>query len=145
MLEHTVLQRLAEHQARARELTDRAWELVQQIEPGDAATLAMLRWQMVREMAAYESFKQTQVYDPLIASCEGANKLAVQKLKQDCLDLSAAFRGYVGKWSSVDKVGHWPEYRQAALDIIQRLRRQMSEESAVVARLAARPCGNCRA
>lgn len=79
---------------------------------------------------AYQGFKHREIFDPAMRLPDPDRAGAARRLKDMCLASDHAFRAYVSKWSSVDVLDRWDEYRPAALRLIADLRTGVAQEKA---------------
>ena len=88
----------------------------------------MLRWQYVRLLTEFETFKHREIFAPALRDGTSDKAPTARQLEASCAEISRAFRAYVMKWSTVDKNACWENYREAAAAIIQRLRDHLEAE-----------------
>ena len=103
----------------------------------DTAGLARARWAMMRALTAYQLFKHSKIFDPMIAKARPADAHRLLRMKRACTDMGDAFRAYVQQWSACDVGASWAEYQPAALAMIARVRAHIAGERKAVGALLA--------
>jgi hypothetical protein len=103
----------------------------------DATTLAMLRWQYVRLLTEFDTFKHREIFEPALRSASPDKVALASQLQAHCVEMGQAFRAYVLEWSAVDKHAHWDRYHAAAITIIKRLQEHFDREMPLMQRLLA--------
>jgi hypothetical protein len=101
----------------------------------DATTLAMMRWQYVRLLTEFESFKHREIFGPALRNGTPGELALARDMATACEVMGQAFRAYVLEWSTVDKNARWEEYSAAAKAIIQRLHDHFEAEEPLMAKL----------
>ena len=99
--------------------------------------LAKARWQMVRLLHAYQSFKHGEIFDPAIRSGTAAQIRAASRMKADCIAAGEAFRTYVQRWSSTGVTTEWDAYVPAMVAMADQLRAHVATERRTVEALLA--------
>ena len=107
-------------------------------DPAEArAELTSARWELVRLINTYRLFKEGEIFS-LAATGAHPQTAAIRQLEADSDAAAEAFRTHVMRWSAIDKVANWPEYRSAMLALRHRMSAGLRKDrAAVVAMLAA--------
>jgi hypothetical protein len=123
-----VLNQLCDHQDKILAHIAQKEALIRSLAAPDAMVLGKARWELTRLLSAYQIFKHSQIFDPVIA--RGAPEAArrAQRLKIDCIAMGDAFRAYVAHWMAVGITDHWEAYKPAALACIATTRQHLATE-----------------
>lgn len=110
------------------------------LDDGDASQLkaiALVRWQLMRALRAYQLFKHTEIFNPIIASGALPRAREAEDLKQRCILIGEAYQEHVKQWSLSGPAHSWPTYIKEAQEIIRRIRTHLNEETLSVEALIA--------
>lgn len=131
-----LLNSLADHQHKVREILARTHPLLDEEQAcPDAMAVSRLRWELVRALAAYQQFKHRSIFDPMIMRGSPQLKRMSEVMKAACIAIGEDYTRHVQHWGTRGTSGHWPEYRQAALAMRERLNKHLDREEREVASL----------
>lgn len=99
--------------------------------------IALVRWQLMRALRAYQLFKHTEIFNPIIASGAPSRAREAEELKQRCIVIGEAYREHVQRWSLSGPAHSWPDYLKETQEIIRRIRAHLDQETLGVAALIA--------
>jgi hypothetical protein len=100
-----------------------------------AKALALIRWELMRHLRAYQLYKHSRIFDPLIASSSPSRSGAAADLKSRCMELSSAYETHVKRWSLAGPAGAWDQYVAEAMAMSVRIERHLALEHREVSRL----------
>ena len=90
-------------------------------DPAEArAELTNARWELVRLINTYRLFKQGEIFS-LASTGAHPQSTAIRRLEAESDAAADGFRTHVMRWSAIDKVANWPEYRSAMLALRDRM------------------------
>jgi len=118
-----MLNTLDEFLNRMTAITAQSEEHLASITPVGIAELTKARSEQSRIITSYQLFVHREVFEPMIASSDVADKQRVRMLKAECIVLAEDFRAFARSWTAEDVAGNWTSYRAAALDFVSRIRR----------------------
>lgn len=90
--------------------------------------LARSRWRMMRELRAYQIFKHTEIFDPVLAHGPAEHVEGARTMKARCIAAGERYGAYALRWSSVDIASCWNQYRPAMLKMVQELSGHIARE-----------------
>jgi hypothetical protein len=117
-----MLNTLDEFLNRMTAITVRAEEHLASITPVGIAELTKARGEQSRIITSYQLFVHREVFEPMIASADVADKQRVRTLKAECIVLAEDYRTFARSWTAEDVASNWASYRAAALDFVSRIR-----------------------
>jgi hypothetical protein len=100
-----------------------------------AKAVALIRWELMRHLRAYQLFKHTRIFDPIIAGRSAYHSGIAADLKARCLELSGAFEEHVKRWSLVGSTAAWDRFTEEASAMSERIERHIAFERQKVAEL----------
>lgn len=131
------LARLYEHQQAILDHLAASCEFMRQDPHLARGPLAKARLEMFRLLRAYQLFKHTEIFDPVVRQDNAGQIASASRMKADCTAAGEAYRAYVNVWSTRDVVDAWDSYRPAMTAMAQRLRSHIAVERAQVPQLLA--------
>jgi len=132
-----VLASLNRHQSAILATIDMATTLVE-CDPGRACIpLARARWTVARQLRAYQVFKHSEIFEPMIARGDPVRSAQARAMAARCIGAGEAFQDYLKRWSSTDVLGRWEAYKPAMLDMTRQIRATLAFEREGVAALLA--------
>jgi len=98
-------------------------------DPGTACIpLARARWTVARQLRAYQMFKHTEIFEPVIARGDPVRSAQARAMAARCIAAGEAFQDYLKQWSSTDVLGRWEAYKPAMLDMTGQIRATLAFE-----------------
>lgn len=91
--------------------------------------LCLVRWQLIRRLRAFQLFKHTHLFDPLIAAGPPMRRLQATELKRRCLAMGDLYAVHVRRWTLSAAADDWPAYRRDADAMARRIRRHLADEA----------------
>lgn len=91
--------------------------------------LALVRWELMRHLRAYQLYKHSRIFDPIIGSGIGAKTIFAQELKDRCLALARDYETHVTKWSLTGPAAAWSDYVSEAQAMSKRIERHLFQET----------------
>lgn len=138
MLTADTLKRLDGHQQGILVWMEQASRMLD-LDPAEArAKLTNARWELVRLINTYRLFKEGEIIS-LASAGVHPQTAAIHQLAADSAAAADAFRTHVMRWSTIDKVANWPEYRSAMLALRDRVSAGLRKDRAVVAAMLTAP------
>jgi hypothetical protein len=122
------------HQLILTDIGDAKRELARN-DASSAKALALIRWELMRHLRAYQLYKHTRIFDPLIASSSPSRSGAAADLKSRCIELSSAYEAHVKRWSLTGPAGAWDRYVTEAMAMSARIERHLALEDEEVGKL----------
>lgn len=101
------------------------------------AELARARWQLARQLRAYQLFKHGEIFGPLVRLGSPVEARLAEQAAMVCLAHGEAFRGYLRRWSGRDILHDWPEYRASVRTLGTTLRQALAVERIEIAKIVA--------
>lgn len=101
------------------------------------ADLARARWQLARQLRAYQLFKHGEIFGPMIRFGTPTEARLAEQAAMVCLAHGEAFRGYLRRWSGRDIRHDWPEYRASVRTLGTALRQALAVERLEIAKIVA--------
>lgn len=123
---------LGEHQSTIAALLRQSRERLDLDQAANAASLAALRWQLMRALRAYQLFKHRVIFDPAAKSGNAAEALRAAAMKERCLAIGEVFTEHVKRWSDGRAIAAWPDYVAAASTLVDQIADHLERESAEV-------------
>jgi hypothetical protein len=101
-----------------------------------ASFLAIRRSAMGRLLTSYQAFVHREFFDPIIAGSNAEHAALARTMKIDCIEMTEGFRAFQRRWIAEDAVERWDEYLLAAAEMVERLRRHITEVSAMARQMS---------
>lgn len=139
MLSSRVLSLFAEHHDRATGIIGTQRQLLTTLTGPDAATLARLRWELMRVLMEFELFKLHDIFDPMIRHGDPQAAAHAWIMKGECTALGADVRAFVTRWSNGSVEEQWEEFRCAKLALFDRIERNFIDQRRAVTGMGTTP------
>jgi len=126
--ERTALQAEAHlHVARATTMLRRARALVAADRVHRIALLTRQRERLFADLAHYQRFKHTRIFDPVVRHGSASAKVVARTMKVDCFHLGDTVASYHARWRHLDPA-EWASYRTDMLATVDLLHARMQAE-----------------
>ena len=120
---HAVIERLLEDHQRVAAIVRRLEPFLERERAPIEPDFAHLRWSLLREFTRHHAVERVVLLRNARSSAAAATSDR---------DLAAALSEHMVEWTATAIHRHWPRYRTAARSLLNRMRRQMQHEEAIV-------------
>ena len=103
-----------QYQQRIRRALDRGDTLLAAEVP-DVTALGTIRWELVQAVRAYQVYKHSEIFDPLIDAGIEPAALIARGMKAMCIAASSRGKAFILEWSGRSAGDDWPRYSAATL------------------------------
>ncbi|MEH3107637.1 MAG: hypothetical protein PGN09_10230 [Sphingomonas fennica] len=131
------LDRIDAHQQVIRQLVSAARLHTDRPAADATADLLTLRTRMLTAMRAYQAFKHTAVFDPVIATAHPLRAVTARRLKASCVMASEAYRLHTTRWPADRIAAEWTDYAEAMDSVCLAIEKHLGEERVMVTMLLA--------
>lgn len=134
-----MLELLGEHYRHIDALLSEGEAAINSTDPARAKTLALVRWQLMRRLRAYQLFKHTELFGPVIRGNDPEKAKSAEAMKARCTGIGEAYNAHVGKWSAGGIESDWCNYEADAAEITRSIRNHLARELAEADKLLSVP------
>lgn len=85
-------------------------------------------------LTAYQKFKHTRVFDPVVRLGSGSSKVIARTLKIECMQMGATFSAYNSRWLRT-RQSEWQAYRPDMLSVTEQLIEHIVSERRAIKQL----------
>ena len=96
--------------------------------PARARALALVRWELMRRLRAYQLFKHIELFGPFIRGDDPEKARSADAMKVRCTGIGEAYTAHVGKWSAGGIEDDWSSYQADATTITRSIRDHLVRE-----------------
>lgn len=98
----------------------------------DVLKLGRMRWRFSRAVGQYQRLKHAELFLPMMAAPAAGTRAEGERLSSECLGRGSELRGFFRRWDAAAILADADGYRHEALELSERTRRCIVEESALM-------------
>lgn len=120
--------------ARAGEMMNRARAIVKDNRVQAIGLLETKRFQLCNHFSRYQTFKHTQIFNPVIQRAPASSKVVARAMKIDCIELGETFSRYSDRWIGLES-NEWMDYKQDMLLTTEMMQENINVEIRAIRQL----------